>query len=50
MERKDCGHKTLTFQSGDYYLMCVDCPATWVMAYPGACRLYTAGTPAESGK
>lgn len=31
---KNCGHKTIGFQSGDYYIFCRDCPAFWVMVEP----------------
>lgn len=41
--RKDCDHKTLRFGSGDYYVLCVDCPAYWVMSYPGKDEAWAAG-------
>lgn len=29
MNRKDCEHPTLFFNSGDYYLTCLGCGARW---------------------
>lgn len=31
-KQQACGHKTLVFGSGDYYVMCRDCSRTWVKA------------------
>lgn len=28
--RAECRHEVIGFQSGDYYIFCRECPATWV--------------------
>jgi hypothetical protein len=39
IERKDCEHTKLTFGSGDFYLFCYECGATWATIDVGADRL-----------
>lgn len=32
---RECGHETVSFQSGDYYVMCRDCGSMWGRLKPG---------------
>lgn len=47
-EQAECRHTALTFQSGDYYIQCTDCPALWVMRDPRSGR--DVGSPQHANR